>query len=411
MVQPRVKLNRVNALSLWAKGFWGRLNCEGSAAQGRFEAEFCRVTGLDHIVPVSRARMALYFAFRAAITPERNQVVLCPYTIIDVVNMVIAAGAEPVFVDSRPDSPHPDLCVLQAAATDKTAAVMITHYHSNFPDITPLAHWCANKSIALIEDCAISLCDLSSAGALRPEGDFAAFSFGLFKTIAAPYGGGLWVRDQQLRADITGETLAAGRVQLVDLQPYLKRAVMMQALLHPFVFNLVLFPVIWLGNRFAIRAILSRLNNDPDPGKRRHVPNSWYRQPSDAQFDSWAKQLTDAAAIIAHQRAIAAIHADAHVSDIAPGCYNKSPVTVPAALRDTIHRELVLHGYDNSSHFYRNCNTVSDFAAYRTDTPNLDTYDASVIVLPNHQGISAQHAKSVVRAIALLIETAGEKKG
>ena len=60
-----------------------------------FEENF----GFRKTLTVSHNRMGIYLAVRALINQNKNEIILSPYTIIDVVNMVICAGGKPIFAD------------------------------------------------------------------------------------------------------------------------------------------------------------------------------------------------------------------------------------------------------------------------------------------------------------------------
>src|SRR5688572_23862122 len=59
-------------------------------ANTELESKLKSYFGRPHAVVVNQARVGLYLAFKAILTPERPKVVMSPYTIYDVVNMVIA---------------------------------------------------------------------------------------------------------------------------------------------------------------------------------------------------------------------------------------------------------------------------------------------------------------------------------
>ena len=64
----------------------------------RFEQQLRQRFNSRYAVCVSQCRVGIYFAVKALIEPGQ-EVILSPYTIIDVINMVIFAGGRPVFAD------------------------------------------------------------------------------------------------------------------------------------------------------------------------------------------------------------------------------------------------------------------------------------------------------------------------
>lgn len=412
---PRVQINEVPALRLYWSALLGRLNSsDHDAAVLTFQSKFQNLTGLGDVVPVSRARYAIHLAVTQAIDKNRTEIVVCPYTIFDVINMITTAGARPCFCDSAPGSLHPTWEQVADAVTDKTAAVIITHYHTTNPYIARISTELRQRNIKLIEDCSIALiadAGNSNAGAF---GDFSVFSFGLFKTVATPYGGGLYIRDHGIRMRVENTLKDSPNIGYRHLQPYLRRSLVLRLLLSPRIFTLLLFPVIWLAYRLKLETLKSRLDNDPDPIARSKVPDDWHLRPSTTQIRSWTEQLDQADAIIAHQRTIAGIYHErlgrpdpANATNDAPGpstnlpggAFNKAVILVPPDCRERLHEFLVLAGFDNSLQFYRNCADLPIFAAYRRTLPNITDVDQHVLVLPNHTRVSEDYARRLATAI------------
>jgi hypothetical protein len=76
----------------------GRVHAGDDVA--RFEQEICRLSSSRHAVAMPQARVGIHLALKSLIRRSgRRKVILSPYTIYDVVNMVISAGGIPVFVD------------------------------------------------------------------------------------------------------------------------------------------------------------------------------------------------------------------------------------------------------------------------------------------------------------------------
>jgi dTDP-4-amino-4,6-dideoxygalactose transaminase len=73
-------------------------------------------------IPVGRARAGIYLLARHAVRSERPRVLMSPFTIPDVVNMVALAGAEPVFYDFEPSSTACSLASLGSRQSDGVRA-------------------------------------------------------------------------------------------------------------------------------------------------------------------------------------------------------------------------------------------------------------------------------------------------
>src|SRR4029077_9946535 len=102
------------------------------------------------------ARVGIYLAIKHLIR-KGQKVVLSPYTISDVVNMVLCAGGIPLFADIEEGGS----CNIDADAVidlleieDNIGAVMVTHFYGLVCNIAPILTACRAKGIPLIEDAA-----------------------------------------------------------------------------------------------------------------------------------------------------------------------------------------------------------------------------------------------------------------
>ena len=113
--------------------------------------------GASVIVPLGRARSGIFLLVKQLVTETRRKVIMSPYTIPDVVNMVKFGGGEPVFVDFRPNSTNVDLGHLRSLIDERTACVLVTHYHVPQAETNAIADFCHSKGVKFFDDCAISL--------------------------------------------------------------------------------------------------------------------------------------------------------------------------------------------------------------------------------------------------------------
>ncbi len=89
-----------------------------------FEAEFAAFSGCAHAVGCGSGTDALELALRAADVGPGDEVVIPVNTFVATAEAVMRAGAEPVFVDADPAHLLMDADLIEAAVTDRTAAIM-----------------------------------------------------------------------------------------------------------------------------------------------------------------------------------------------------------------------------------------------------------------------------------------------
>lgn len=420
MIVPRININKVPSARFFLNALLFRLNTRNhKKAIENFQREFEAATKLPQCIPVSRGRFAIHLAVLQAIDDQRDEIILCPYTIFDVVNMVLTANGTPSFCDAAKNSLHPSWNEISSAITKKTAGVLITHYDTYNPHLPKIAMELKQRNIALIEDCSIALATDRSESLAGAFGDFSVFSFGLFKTVATPYGGALFMRNQSTRAEMLNDALERPLASLRHLEPYLTKSVFLRIVLHPFVFTLVTFPIIWVAYYLNIHWLKSLLDNDPHPIARKNIPRDWYRGPSTTQVRSWTTQLAKARDIVEHQRRIAAVYTAALPEKMLQSCfteglsgekklpngtYNRYLIVVPKAVREAMHNHLISRGFDTSLHFYRDCSQLEVFNSWSRQLPNLAEMAQRVLVLPTHIGVSDDYALKLATELKKFLE-------
>ena len=155
-----------------------------------------------------QGRFGLYLALRQLIKPGQ-EVILSPYTIYDVVNMVICAGGKPVFADIERETCNLDPREVEQLVSSHTGAVITTHLHGlSSSRIEELAAFCRERGIPLIEDAAQAFGGAVGGKPVGSFGDVGIYSFGRVKNVNAFYGGAVVCRDPAVAARIRAELSA-----------------------------------------------------------------------------------------------------------------------------------------------------------------------------------------------------------
>jgi dTDP-4-amino-4,6-dideoxygalactose transaminase len=120
---------------------------------------------------------------------------------------VAKAGAVPVFADIAPDTLGLDPDAVAGAVTERTRAIVPTHYAGVACDMAALGRLCEAHGLALIEDAAHGLYASLEGRPLGSIGDAGCFSFDHVKNVSAGEGGALavnrgdWVERGRVLAD------------------------------------------------------------------------------------------------------------------------------------------------------------------------------------------------------------------
>src|SRR5205823_7098049 len=112
-----------------------------------------------------------------------------------------------VFVDIRNDTLNIDPCLIEAAVTSRTRAIVPVHYAGVACDMDAIAGIAAAHHLAVVEDTAQAVLACRNGQPLGTFGQLAAISFHETKNIIAGEGGALLINDDRYveRAEILWE--------------------------------------------------------------------------------------------------------------------------------------------------------------------------------------------------------------
>lgn len=126
----------------------------GGEEVAQFESEFAAYCGAAACVGVGNGTDAIYLVLRALGVGAGDEVVTVSHTFIATCEAVSLAGAEPVFVDVRPDTMLMDAARLERAITPRTRAVIAVHLYGQLCDMDSILAVAGARGIPVIEDAA-----------------------------------------------------------------------------------------------------------------------------------------------------------------------------------------------------------------------------------------------------------------
>ena len=150
--------------------------------------------GARHAHVCSSGTAAVATALAACGVGAGDEVVVAPFTFVADIEMILMAGAVPVFADI-----DETLCLapdaVAAAITPRTKAVLVVHMCGAMARIDELAALCDERGVVLIEDAAQALGAHYGGRALGTFGKAGCFSFDYVKTITCGEGGAVITDD------------------------------------------------------------------------------------------------------------------------------------------------------------------------------------------------------------------------
>lgn len=182
-------------LEVLRSGHWYR----GSGKKvGEFESAYARLTGAKHCVATANGTSALIAALAALDIGPGDEVIVPPYTFIATINAVLMHHALPVFVDTDRETFQIDARKIEAAITDRTAAIIPVHLGGNAADLDTILSVAGKHKIPVLEDaCQAHLAEWRGrkVGTLGAAG---CFSFQVSKNLSSGEGGAVLSNDDAL---------------------------------------------------------------------------------------------------------------------------------------------------------------------------------------------------------------------
>lgn len=370
------------------------------------ERRVSQLTGKRYAIAMPMARVGIYLAIRHLIEPGQK-VLLSPYTIADVINMVICAGGVPVFADIDRKSCNIAPESISRLIDEDTGAVLVTHFYGQTAEIEKIKEICEPHRVPIIEDAAQAFGAEANGVRAGGFGHAGVFSFGMFKNVNSFYGGMLVTDDPVLTNKI--------RTEMANW-PFESRAHLGSKVISSFVTDLATWPPLFRTLTFRlfrwaflndISSINNKLKIDVDPRAKTELPKSYEVRFTPLQARMIIPQLDD---VERHTsaRIRAAERYYEELSDI-PELLVPSPQErqrhvfwyYPVQYHD--RAGLVAHcmrqGRDITMSYHRNCAALDCFSQYGADCPNADATANSLIYLPTYPRYGEKEIEGTIKAI------------
>lgn len=169
---------------------------------GEFEAAYARLTGAKHCVATANGTGALFASLTALDVGPGDEVILSPYTFIATLNVVVLNYALPIFVDSDPESFEIDARKIDAAITERTAALLPVHLGGNPADLDTIMEVARRRKIPVVEDACQAWLAEWRGRKVGTYGTTGCFSFQASKNLNAGEGGAVLTNDDALAEDV-----------------------------------------------------------------------------------------------------------------------------------------------------------------------------------------------------------------
>ncbi|MCF7893995.1 MAG: DegT/DnrJ/EryC1/StrS family aminotransferase, partial [Candidatus Omnitrophica bacterium] len=165
----------------------------------KFERKAAKYLGINYAIGVSSGTDALLLALRVACLKFKkkeffdkdDEIVTTPFTFLATAEVIIRAGAKPVFVDIDPDSFNISPENIKRAITKNTVGIIPVHLYGRSCQMAAIKKIAKDNKLFIVEDCAQSFGASFRNKKLGTIGDFGAFSFFPSKNLGGFGDGGL----------------------------------------------------------------------------------------------------------------------------------------------------------------------------------------------------------------------------
>lgn len=379
---------------------------KAEATVERLEAKAAGFFGVAHAIAMPQNRVGTYLAVKNLVRPG-HKVLLSPYTLSDVINMVICAGAVPVFVDIERETANIDAKLLEAAIDDETDAVLVTHLHGLICDMPRIREICDKHGLKLIEDAAQS-CGTSLDGVYSGTfGDAGVLSFGMFKNINAFFGGMVLTNSDDLATAIRAERDTFPMQDFATLSKKAISGILTDLATHPLIFRFLTYWVFRFGYLKQIEALNKRVRIEDNPQRKETFPDRYRKRMSAAQARIVERQFDNILKDMEHRISCAEAY-DEGLRDLnnvirAPlysdGRHGYLHYPLQVTERDDFLRHLFQNKRDIAIQHLRNCAELPCFEPWARDCPNAAATAREMVLMPTYVGYSTDEVRENVAAI------------
>ncbi len=137
------------------------------------EEKLAQYTGAKHCITCASGTDALLISLMALAVGPGDEIITTPFTFVATAEVIVLAGAKPVFVDVQSDTANIDPALIEAAITARTRAIMPVSLYGQAADMDEINAIAARHKLPVIEDAAQSFgatykerrsCNLSTIG-------------------------------------------------------------------------------------------------------------------------------------------------------------------------------------------------------------------------------------------------------
>ena len=381
----------------------------------QLEQRFANYAQSPHALCTAKARVAIYLALDALLEGRPKKVILSPYTISDVVNMVLCAGGIPVFADLEPTTCNISADEIERLIDDDTGAVLVTHLHGLACDIERISNLSRAKHIPLVEDAAQALGTRVNGKPVGSFGDAGVFSLGMYKNLNSYFGGMLVTPHDWLENKIKSRSRDFPPQELGYLARKVMSGLATDAATYPPLFAFMTFPTFRYAMLHDVGFLNRRVSVDVAPVSKTVLPETYLRQMRPLQARLALAKFDDIDDDIQSRIKRAEVYFEGlrDVADLelpplrTDGSHTYTYFPVRAPDRNGLVRHLMRVGRDVAKQHLKSCSDLECFSAYFRDCPVSRATADEIVLLPTYPRYTISEVEKNVAEIRAFYNKAG----
>jgi perosamine synthetase len=372
-----------------------------------FEKALCERFETHYAICVYQCRLGIYLALKALIK-SGQEVILSPYTITDVVNMVIFAGGRPIFVDVEKSTCNISATEIERLINPNTGAVLITHLHGLAAEAHHIKGICDQFKIPLIEDAAQSFGVQEEGKAVGTIGDIGVFSFEMHKNMPTWLGGAIVSQRRDVIEKIRSELKDFSYPPLPGITQKVKKGLMHDIASFPVIFQLLTYPIIRFSYLNNVELINNIVRRNPQESKPAEVLPEVYKSPyTSLQARLGLSQMDNVERDIKIRIEYAHIYyqglKDIEELILPPFRTDKSHTylwfPVQYSKRDELLQFMFENGRDVAAGHFINTANSPQFEEFYRDCPNSQKVEKELFYLPTYPRYSSDEVRKNIEVI------------
>ena len=260
---------------------------------------------IESILLFPYARSCLLAILESLELQKGSKILMTPYNIGPMVNIIEFLGFEPIFVDINLNDFGPDYKHLEEKISEKPSCFLITYLFGYVPDMEFICKLCNKYNVPLVEDISQNI-GSKYKGKLLGKFGFASFcSTSLTKYVDGYNGAFVLINSKDFFKKVSKFTEKFNRPKRKRIQSIIFNTLIWNLALNRYIFNYLTYPILYFTKKF-LRSFFDKLLGPSIKFEiDKNLPNYYYEDISNIQCSAMYKYFKDLDKLIEKRRSSA----------------------------------------------------------------------------------------------------------